>query len=144
MYYSLRSFVQRKMTPFPAQISQDPASSKSGLSRPRVRAVRIALSRLFFSIKTTKGNKNQQLRLGPDWSRHNKHQQKSTKYQQSQQKSAKVSKIIAGPRAQSAKVSKSQQKSASVNEHSQQKSAKIITNHQKSSPVWTIIIKNHQ
>ena len=33
---------------------------------------------------------------------------KINKYQQSQQKSAKVSKIIAGPRAQSAKVSKSQ------------------------------------
>jgi len=97
------------MTPFPAQISQDPASSKSGLSRPRVRAVRIALSRLFFSIKTTKGNKNQQLRLGPDWSRHNKHQQKSTNIN---------------------RVSKSQQKSAKsspVPERSQQKSAKVST-----------------
>ena len=96
-----------------------------GLPRSAVRAVRIGLSRLFFSIETTTANKNQQLTAG-DFGRDNKDQQKSTQFNG---------------------VSKSQQKSAKsvpVHERSHQKSSEIITgldhNHQKSS----IIITNHQ
>jgi hypothetical protein len=63
-------------------------------------------------------------------------QQRSTEIntiQQSQQKSAKVSKISPGQRAQSAKVSKNHQKSSEIItglDRSHQKSSIIITNHQ--------------
>jgi len=96
-----------------------------------VRAVRIGLSRLFFSIETTKANKNQQLTAEGFWPR----QQISTEIntiQPSQQKSAKVSKISPGPRAQSAKVSKSHHKSSQI-------ITGLDRSHQKSS----IIIKSH-
>jgi hypothetical protein len=91
-------------------------------------AMRIGLSRLFFSIETTKANKNQQLTAGDvlaEATNINRNQQKSTE-------SAKVSEISPGQRAQSAKVSKNHQKSSEIItglDRSHQKSSTIITNH---------------
>src|SRR6266542_3489899 len=85
-------------------------------------AVRIGLSRLFFSSEATKANKNQQLTAG-DFGRGNKDQQKSTQFNRSQQKSAK---------------------SVSIHERSQQKSAKVSKNHQKSSEIITGLDPSHQ
>ena len=78
-------------------------------------AMRIGLSRLFFSIETTKANKNQQLTAGDflaEATNINRNQQKST---------------------ESAKVSKNHQKSSEIItrlDRSHQKSSIIITNHQ--------------
>ena len=130
MYYSHRSFVPAKNNPLPAQPSQDGAVRASPVRLSG--AVRIGLSHLFFSIETTKANKNQQLTAGLFWPR----QQISTEIntiQRSQQKSAKVSKIRPSPRAQSAKVSK--------NHH---KSSQIIRNHHRSGPQSSKIINSHQ
>ena len=98
-------------------------------------AVRIGLSRLFFSSEATKANKNQQLTAG-DFGRGNKDQQKSTQFNRSQQKSAKSVSIHERSQQKSAKVSKSQQKSSEIirNHHRpRSQSSKIINSHQKSS-----------
>src|SRR6266498_2447489 len=108
MYDSHRSFVQRKIT-FSRRASPNYALSKRRASPAHMSGARgWGVSRHSSFIETTKANKNQQLRVGRDWFRHNKHQQKSTKINRvskSQQKSAKVSKS----QQKSAKVSKSQQ-----------------------------------
>src|SRR6266542_2286021 len=85
-------------------------------------AVRIGLSRLFFSSEATKANKNQQLTAG-DFGRGNKDQQKSTQFNRSQQKSAK---------------------SVSIHESSQQKSSEIIRNHHRPRSQSSKIINSHQ
>jgi len=82
-------------------------------------AMRIGLSRLFFSIETTKANENHQLTAGDFLAA-------ATNINRNQHKST-----------ESAKVSKSQQNQS-------RSTSVVIKNHQKSSPVWTIIIKNHQ
>jgi len=91
--------------------------SKSGASPAAVRAVRIGLS-LFFSYRDNKSQQKSTLHgrgILAQATNINRNQQKSTesaKVSKSEQKSAKVSKIGAGPRAQTAKISNSQQKSA--------------------------------
>jgi len=97
----------------PAQPSQDGASfTRRPLTYGRISAARVAFAAIELrSPEATKANKNQQVTAG--WFKPK--QQTSTEIntiQQSQQKSAKVSKISPGPRVQSAKISNSQQKSA--------------------------------
>ena len=105
-----------KNNPFPAQpLVGRRIVEQRGLPVHMCPAVRIGLSRLFFSIETTKANENHQLTAG-DFGRGNKDQQKSTQFNG---------------------VSKSQQNQS-------RSTSVVIKNHQKSSPVWTIIIKNHQ
>ena len=131
-----------KNNPFPTQPSYGRRIVEQRASRSHMcPAVRIGLSRLFFSSAATKANKNQQLAAG-DFGRGNKDQQKSTQFNGV----SKVSKSQQNqPRSTSA-VSKNHQKSSKIirNHHRpRSQSSKIINSHQKSS-LFALVCKRVQ